>query len=71
MKLSTALNLISLLLLLSTGNVVFSWKDKRTLGQIYQDAKTGKLRSSRYAKIITPVAILLGIIGTYLAMTSR
>ena len=71
MKLSTALNLVSLLLLLTTGNL-FSFKNrKRTMGQIYQDAKAGKLRSSLYAKIIAPVAILLGILGSYLAMNSR
>lgn len=71
MKLSTALNILALSLLLTSGSLAFFTKDKHSIGQIYQDARSGTLRSSLYTKIITPVAIRLGIVVTYSAMTSR
>ena len=71
MKLGTALLLIGLLLSLTTRKSMWPTIDKRTIGQIYTDAKTGSLRSSRYKKVIAMISILLAIIGTYLSITSR
>jgi hypothetical protein len=45
--------------------------DWRTLNQIYQDAKAGRLHSTWYQKIATPVAAALILVGLYLALTQR
>ncbi|HEY1892361.1 MAG TPA: hypothetical protein VGG63_18340 [Steroidobacteraceae bacterium] len=69
---STLLTILGCLLLATTRKwPIFTW-DKRTLSQIYQDARGGNLRSSSlYAKIVTPASILLIIIGIYLGLTWR
>jgi hypothetical protein len=68
MKLSTLLIALGGLLAATT----LRWsqiRDRRTLNEIYQDAKAGKLRTTLYAKIITPVSLVLTIVGIYLALT--
>ena len=45
--------------------------DRRTISQIYQDAKDGRARASTYAKIIVPVSLALIAAGVYLATTGR
>lgn len=71
MKLSTLLITLGGLLAVTTRKwPIITW-DKRTIRQIYQDAKAGKLRSSLYAKIVAPLSLLLIIIGTYLELTWR
>lgn len=71
MKLSTLFMILGGLLAATTMKWPIITRDKRTISQIYQDAKAGKLRSSLYAKIVAPVSLLLIIIGTYLALTWR
>jgi hypothetical protein len=71
MKLSTVIIILGGLLLATTRKWPIITLDKRTIGQVYQDARAGKLRSSLYAKLVTPVSILLIIIGTYLELTWR
>ena len=44
---------------------------RRTLSEIYQDAKAGKLRSTVYAKIMAPISVILILVGLYLALTWR
>jgi hypothetical protein len=46
-------------------------RDGRTMKQIYQDARDGKLRSSRYSKFMSWVAVALIVTGLYLAVTWR
>ena len=45
--------------------------DRRTFKQLYQDARVGKLRSTLYAKIVTPISAGLIVAGVYLALTWR
>lgn len=71
MNLSTLLIVLGGLLAATTAKWSTIIKDKRTISQIYQDAKTGKPRSSLYAKIVAPVSLLLIIVGMYLALTWR
>lgn len=69
MKLSALLMLLGVLLAATAGKwPIFRW-DSRTIGQIYQDAKAGRQRSSLYARIVAPVALLSIVIGMYLALT--
>ena len=70
MKLSTLLITLGGLLAATTMKWSQFW-DRRTLNQIYQDAKAGRLRSTSYQKIATPVAVALIVVGTYLALTWR
>jgi hypothetical protein len=70
MKLSTLL--IALGGLLSATTLRWSQiNSRRTLSEIYQDAKVGKLRTTLYAKIVAPVSLVLIIVGIYLALTWR
>ena len=71
MKLSTLLMLLAPLLIATTRKWPFFKWDNRTIGQIYRDIKTGRQRSSLYARIVTPVALLLFIISIYLSLTWR
>jgi len=70
MKLSTLLILLAGLLLATTQKWSQMW-DRRTISQIYRDAKAGKQRSTLYARIIAPISLTLIVIGTYLALTWR
>jgi hypothetical protein len=71
MKLSTLLMILGGLLAATTMKRPLFTGYKRTVRQIYQDAKAGKQRSSLYAKIVAPVSLMLIVIGTYLAFTWR
>jgi hypothetical protein len=49
-----------------------NWSDlrtRRTLGDIYREAKAGRLRMSPYKAIAGPVSLLLIVLGTYLAIS--
>jgi hypothetical protein len=70
MKLSTLLILLAGLLLATTLKWSQVW-ERRTIGQIYQDAKAGKQRATLYARIIAPISLVLIIVGIYLALTWR
>ena len=70
MKLSSLLIVLSGLLAATTMKWALLW-DHRTIGQIYRDAKSGKSRSSTYARIVAPISIALMIAGIYLALTWR
>jgi hypothetical protein len=70
MKLSTLLILLGGLLSATTLKWSQVW-DRRTISQIYQDAKAGKQRATLYARIIVPISLTLILIGMYLALTSR
>jgi hypothetical protein len=64
--------LITLGALLSA--TTFKWSelwDRRTLREICQDAKAGKLHTTLYTKIVAPVSVVLIIVGTYLDLTWR
>ena len=70
MKLSTLLIVLGGLLSATT----LKWsqiRDRRTVAEIYRDAKAGKLRSTLYAKIIAPISFILIPAGMYLALTWR
>jgi len=70
-RLSTLLNLLGLLLLLTTRGWS-KWWDPRTLKQIYQDFRTGKQpRSTPYVTAVSVVAIALMIAGMYLLLEGR
>ncbi|HUA26420.1 MAG TPA: hypothetical protein VMA54_19990 [Steroidobacteraceae bacterium] len=71
MKLSTLLMLLALLLIATTRKWPFFKRDNRTIGQIYRDIKAGRQRSSLYARIVNPVALLLFIISIHLSLTWR
>jgi hypothetical protein len=71
MKLSTSLMVLAVLLTATTWKWPFFRWDDRTIGQIYQDVKAGRQRSSPYARGVAPVALLLMIISVYLALTWR
>jgi hypothetical protein len=45
--------------------------DRRSLKQVHQDIKSGKQRSTLYAKIVAPVSAALIVVGLYLALTWR
>lgn len=70
MKLSTLLILLGGLLSATTLKWSQMW-DRRTISQIYQDAKAGKQRATLYARIIAPISLTLILIGMYLALTWR
>jgi hypothetical protein len=70
MKLSTLLIVLAGLLSATTLKWSQIW-NRRTLTEIYQDAKAGKLRSTLYAKIIAPISFILILVGMYLALTWR
>jgi hypothetical protein len=42
---------------------------RRTPGEIFRDARAGRLRVTLYAKIVTPVGLTLMIVGIYLQLT--
>lgn len=70
MKLSTLLIILGGLL----AATATKWPNilaRRTISQIYQDAKARRLHSSLYAKIVAPVSLVLIIVGMYLALTWR
>lgn len=71
MKLSALLGILGLLLLATTRRwPVIMWA-KRTISQFYQDFRAKKTSSSLYAKVVTPVGVLLIIISMYLEFTWR
>lgn len=70
MKLSTLLIVLGGLLSATTLKWSQIW-NRRTLTEIYQDAKAGKRRSTVYAKIIGPISFILILVGMYLALTWR
>jgi hypothetical protein len=70
MKLSTLLIVLGGLLSATTLKWSQIW-DRRTVSEIYRDAKAGKLRSTLYAKIIAPISFILILVGMYLALTWR
>ena len=70
MKLSTLLVTLGALLAATTFKWSETW-DRRTLKQVYQDAKARRLRSTLYQRIATPVAAALIVVGIYLALTWR
>jgi hypothetical protein len=48
------------------------WSDlrtRRTLGDIYREAKAGRLRMSPYRAIAGPASLVLIVVGTYLAIS--
>jgi hypothetical protein len=50
------------------------WSDprlRRSLGDIYREAKAGRLRSSLYDKLVASASIILLIIGMYLALSGE
>jgi hypothetical protein len=70
MKLSTLLILLGGLLSATT----LKWsqiRDRRTIGQIYQDAKAGKQRTTLRARISGYLSLILVLTGIYLALTWR
>jgi hypothetical protein len=70
MKLSTLLVVLGGLL--SATTLKWSYiRDRRTIAEIFQDAKTGKLRTTLYAKIIVPISFILILVGMYFAVTWR
>jgi hypothetical protein len=70
MKLSTLLILVGGLLSATTLKWPQIW-DRRTLSEIYRDAKAGKLRTTLYAKIVGRVSLIIIFVGIYLAFTWR
>jgi len=74
-KLSTLLSILGLLLILTTRSWSQWWnslRDRRTLNQIYQDFGSGKQPpSSLYARVVTPVALMLMIAGMYTSCSGR
>jgi hypothetical protein len=71
MKLSTLLIALGGLLAATTVSWSQVWRLRQSFDQIYRDAKSGKLRSSLYAKIVAPLSLGLIIAGMYLALTWR
>jgi hypothetical protein len=71
MKLSTLLILLGGLLAATTVSWSHVWRLRQSFDQLYRDAKAGKLRSSRYARIVAFVSLALIIAGMYLALTWR
>jgi hypothetical protein len=67
--LGTSLIILGGLLAATTMKWPLITRHQRTIHQIYQDARAGKMRSSPYARIVAPVSLLLIIIGMYLALT--
>lgn len=70
MKLSTLIIILGGLLSATTLKSSQIW-DRRSLREIYHDAKAGRLRPTLYAKVVAPVSLTLIIVGTYLALTWR
>jgi hypothetical protein len=76
MKLSSLLAILILLLILTTRSWA-EWRSvlrgsNRTLGQIYQDTRSGKQAGmSPYAKIVTVVAMALAAVQIYLTFSGR
>jgi hypothetical protein len=69
-KLSTLLIVLAGLLSLTT----MRWselRDRRTISQIYRDARAGKQRSSAYQRLVGWGSLLLLVVGVYLALTWR
>ena len=70
MKSSTLLICLGWLLSMSTTR----WSRsiyRRTLPQIYQEAKSGGFKSSAYQKVVTLISFLLIFTGVYWALTGR
>ena len=44
-------------------------RTRRTLGDIYREAKAGRLRISPYRLIAGPASLILIIVGMYLALS--
>jgi hypothetical protein len=44
-------------------------RTRRTLGDIYREAKAGRLRMSPYRAIAGPVSLVLMVVGVYLAIS--
>jgi hypothetical protein len=70
MKLSTLLILLGGLLLSTTLKWSQIW-DRRSISQIYQDAKAGKQLTTLYARISGYISLILVLTGMYLAFTWR
>jgi hypothetical protein len=52
----------------------FSWSElrsqgRRTISDIYRDAKAGRVRSSLYRKLATLASLVLTVVGLYLAIS--
>ena len=68
MKTSTLVIVLGGLLAMTT--LKWSWlRDRRTLGQVHHDIRSGKQRASLYGKIVAPVALFVMITGMYMALT--
>jgi hypothetical protein len=65
----------STLLIIAAGllaSTTFKWSELRphqTLGELYREAKAGRLRTSTYRKIAGPASLALIIVGLYLAIS--
>jgi hypothetical protein len=66
------------LLLIGAGGLLaataLSWTqvwDRRTIKQLHQLLKFGKLPVTLYAKMVGPLSLMLVIVGMYLALTWR
>ena len=44
-------------------------RGRRTLGDIYREARTGRLRISAYRKVVTVASLILMLLGLYLAVS--
>jgi hypothetical protein len=70
MKLGTLLIVLGGLLSLTTTRWSRLW-DRRTVSQIYADAKGGRLRHSTYQRVVGLTSLGLVVVGAYLALTWR
>jgi len=69
-KLSSLLICLGGLLAATTLSWSQLW-DRRSVKELFRDARVGKLHSSAYAKVAAPVSFALIVSGTYLAFTWR
>jgi hypothetical protein len=70
MKLSTLLICLGALL----AATALSWSQmsrRRSIKQVYEEVKTGRVRVGLYAMLVTPLSLVLIIAGLYLAFTWR
>jgi hypothetical protein len=53
------------------GSTTIKWSELRgrTLGDIYRDAKAGRLRTSLYREVVGWVSLILTMFGMYLALS--
>jgi hypothetical protein len=68
MRTSTLCNLAALLLAATT----FKWsqvRGGRTIGDLYRDAKAGRLRTSLYSKAASMGSLALIVLGMYLLLS--